>query len=74
MLGPESLLMLHHVNQAELIAELRGRARAAEHGHPGAPRRAASGSRAAVAAATGGLRRWSHRPVRETACEAACVA
>lgn len=29
MLGPESLLTLHHVNQAELIAELRGRARAA---------------------------------------------
>jgi len=27
-----------------------------------------------VAAATSGLRRWSHRPVRETACEAACVA
>jgi len=74
MLGPESLLMLHHVNQVELIAGLRGRVRASERGHPGTLRRAASGSRAVVAAATSGLRRWWHRPVREAACEAACVA
>ena len=39
MLGPESLLMLHHVNQVELIAGLRGRVRAAERGHPGTLRR-----------------------------------
>ena len=74
MLSPESLLTLHHVNQAELIAELRGRARAAEHGRPRTLRRAATGSRAAVAAATSGLRDWLHRPVRDAACEAACAA
>ena len=45
MLGPESLLLLHRVNQVELIAELRGRVRASEHGHPGTLRRAASGTK-----------------------------
>lgn len=48
----------------ELIAELRGRARAAEHGRPRTLRRAATGSRAAVAGATSGLRDWLRRPVR----------